>query len=230
MERHVARMSTDDIESRLGHEPRLLVEIGANDGTDTLRFATAFPECQIVAFEPDPRAAAKFESVMMRAGVYRDRVELVKAAISDEIGTTTMFMSAGEEGFHDPEWDKSSSICQPTRHLVRSPEITFPDDEAHRQSVVTLTLDTWWGMWREDHPECDSIDLIWCDPQGAQAKIIRGGRFALEATRWLYIEYYESPLYSGEPTLGEMQLMLPEWELVATYENENALFRNKNLE
>jgi len=210
----------------LGGPPKFMVEIGCNDGEDTVRFLTAFPACRIVAFEPDPRAIAKFESVMMRAGVYSNRCDLVKAAVSDEIGTAPLYMSAGEIGFHDPEWDKSSSICRPTRHLIRSPEITFPEDDSHRRSVVLLTLDTWWGLWREDCPECTAIDLIWCDPQGAQAKIIRGGAEALQSTRWLYIEYYESPLYEGEPTLGEIIMMLPDWELVATYEHENALFRN----
>lgn len=221
------RLSPQELRDCLGEDPKLIVEIGCNDGQDTMSFIQAFPQCKVVAFEPDPRAIAKFESVMMKAGIYSDRCELVKAAVSDEVGTTTLFMSAGEEGFHDPEWDKSSSICRPTRHLIRSPEITFPEDEKHRYSVVTLTLDTWWSIWQHEGQPQTHIDLIWCDPQGAQAKIIAGGRKALADTRWLYIEYYESPLYEGEPTLDEMQMMLGEqWELVATYEHENALFFN----
>jgi len=163
----------------------------------------------------------------MKAGVYSDRLELVDRALSDVNGTTDLFMSAGADGFHDPEWDKSSSICRPTRHLTRSPEITFPDDEDHRPNIVTLTLDYWWEKWTEDHPEHSTIDFVWCDPQGAQAKIIRGGAEALHHTRWLYIEYYNDPLYEDEPTLEHMVDMLPDWELVATYEDENALFRNK---
>jgi len=38
------------------------------------------------------------------------------------------------------------------------------------------------------------------------------------------------PLYEGEPTLDEIAAMLPNWELVATYEAENALFRNLEVQ
>lgn len=227
MEQHGHKLTCPEIERYLEGSPKLFVEIGANDGQDTLDFAISWPDCHVVAFEPDPRAIEKFKARMMKAGIYR--CDLIETAVSDELGTTDLFMSAGAPGFHEPEWDKSSSICAPTRHLERSPEITFPDDDAHRQSVVTLTLDAWWGGFTEEHEDLTTIDFLWCDPQGSQAKIIRGARESLRNTRWLYIEYYDSPLYEGEPTLGEMQMMLPGWELVATYERENALFRNPRL-
>jgi len=224
VERYASKMTPDDIRMYVGRDPQLLVEIGCNDGEDTTAFLDAFPECRIVAFEPDPRAIKKFKS-----RIDDPRCELVEAAISDEIGTTTLFMSAGDKRFVDPEWDKSSSICQPTRHLIRSPEITFPEDESHRRSVVTLTLDAWWCQWKEDFGD-QPIDLIWCDPQGAQAKIIRCGMEALTNTRWLYVEYYNHPLYEGEPRLSEIAKMLEDWVLVATYEHqENALFRNSRF-
>ena len=219
-------MRTSEIVNYLGGRPKLLLEIGANDGDDTKRFIDAFPGCCVVAFEPDPRAIEKFLAHVDRKCV------LVMAAVSDEVGETDLHMSAGAPGFHDPEWDKSSSICRPTRHLTRSPEITFPDDAAHRKAVKTLTLDYWWAQWCE-HWEKENektIDFIWCDPQGSQAKIIRGGEEALKHTRWLYIEYYLDPLYEGEPTLNEIAAMLPNWELVATYEGENALFRNLEVQ
>lgn len=222
VEQYPGKLTPFDISTYLGRrDPDVLLEIGCNDGTDTVSFIRNFPRCHVVAFEPDPRAIRKFKERV------HGPCELVPVALSDELGTTTLFASAGEVGFHDLEWDKSSSICQPTRHLVRSPEITFPDDKAHRPSVVMLTLDVWWSAWIADHPEYPIIDFIWCDPQGAQAKIIRGGQKALSKTRWLYIEYYETALYEGEPNLMEMQAMLPDWELVATFEGENALFRNK---
>lgn len=214
------KITPREISNWIGGAPSLMLEIGCNDGTDTAEFLSAFPMAEIVAFEPDPRAIAKF-----KARIQDPRCTLVEAALSDENGFAELYMSAGIEGFHDPEWDKSSSICRPTRHLIRSPEIIFPNDPGHRQMIETMTMDTWWVNFIQEKPYAQ-IDFVWCDPQGAQAKILLGGQEAMAHVRYLYIEYYENPLYEDEPTLYQIIEMLPGWELVATYENENALLRN----
>ncbi len=216
MDTYPGKLTPDQIRFYLGRDPRLLIEIGANDGDDTKSFAEAFPDATIAAFEPDPRAAQAF-----RQSVTQGNVVLCECAVSDVEGQQTLYMSGGEPKWKGRDWDLSSSICKPTRHLTRSPEITFDETV----DVQTVTLDSWWKT-----VAFETIDFIWCDPQGAQAKIIRGGCYALRHTRWLYIEYYDNPLYDGEPTLDEMQGLLPDWDLVATYEHENALFRNAMVE
>jgi FkbM family methyltransferase len=210
-------MAPDAIRYWLGRAPDVIVEIGCNDGTDTVKFLEAFPQAKMYCFEPDPRAATAF-----RENVKNHRAYLLQLAVSDECGVAQLWQSSGPT-WKNRDWDLSSSICAPTRHLERSPEITF-----HNQVPVrTTTLDAWRAARKDWLPE--AIDFIWCDPQGAQAKIIRGGKETLKRTRWLYIEAYDSPLYDGEPSLIEICEMLPDWELVGRYANENALFRNREI-
>jgi len=201
-----------------------LLEIGCNDGTDTLRFLTAFPSARIYCFEPDPRAIARF-----RQNVHDSRAVLTECAICDQDGIATFHGSSGRPPnvtaksppcCHLAEWDLSGSLYRPTGHLTYSPWVTFPPERLY--SVKTLTLDT----WISDHPEISSIDFIWADTQGAEASLIRGAPSALSITRYLYTEYYDRPLYENQVPLGTLRDMLPEFLLLGTY-GDNALFQRK---
>ncbi|MEL6315414.1 MAG: hypothetical protein AAFQ60_15365, partial [Pseudomonadota bacterium] len=46
------QITFEDIKSWVGKEDAVILEIGANDGTDTKRFAETFPQARIFAFEP----------------------------------------------------------------------------------------------------------------------------------------------------------------------------------
>jgi hypothetical protein len=123
-----------------------------------------------------------------------------------------------------PDWDYSGSLQQPTRHLTRSPEVKFKDPVA----VPCRRLDTWW------HREIVEmgllpIDFIWADVQGGQRGLIAGGTLALAITRWLYIEVHQEPLYDEEPTQDELVALLPGFEPLAMYEQENILFKNRHF-
>jgi FkbM family methyltransferase len=74
----------------LGTDAPLILEIGANDGTDTVRFLRAFPDATVYAFEPDPRAVAKF-----KARGYHPRLHLFEIAIGAEDGEADFYSSSG---------------------------------------------------------------------------------------------------------------------------------------
>jgi hypothetical protein len=62
--------------------------------------------------------------------------------------------------------------------------------------------------------------------QGAEADLIKGGKRALQHTRYFYTEYSNYELYEGQPRLRSLMKLLPDFAIVARYSND-VLFENK---
>ena len=194
-----------------------ILEIGCNDGTNTLWFLEIFDFPKIFCFEPDPRAASRFKHKIGS----RPEVSLYEFAMSNKDGKETFHMSSGEENETMPEgWDYSGSIRKPKNHLKVHPWCKF------EKSIIvkTKTLDTWCkekGIGR--------IDFIWMDVQGAEIDVIRGGRNALKNTRYLYTEYSNKELYEGQLALKQLLKELSEFEVVVRYPDDILLKNKLNL-
>jgi FkbM family methyltransferase len=200
----------------LGKDDPVILEIGCNDGGHTRDFLTLFKRATIYAFEPDPRARARFT-----AAVQDPRVTLFDVAISDTDGEIDFHMSSGapsaDVAAQLPEgWDLSGSIRKPTGHLDMLPWCTF---DQHIK-VKTLTLDAWCRA-----AGVEAIDFIWADLQGAEGDMIRGGQSALANTRYLYTEYSDRELYEGQPTLRTLLSLLPDFEVIHRFSGD-VLLRN----
>ena len=216
----------NEIARLVGHQDPVFLEIGCNNGWDTLTFLEAFGGGRFYCFEPDPRPAADF-----RKNVTDPRVRFYEVAISDKDGYTTMYRSSGMPPKHskskyglDGDWNLSGSICKPTGHLEYSPWVTFP--ESHRLEVEMMRLDTWFAS----APETE-IDFIWADVQGAEALLLIGGQETLRHTRYFYTEFVNpkahrtDELYEGQPSLEKICQMVPNHNLIAICGNDNALFK-----
>ena len=186
--------------------PRIL-EVGAHDGESTEKFFTEIANCSVVAYEPDPRPAARF---IQRVGSH-PRLVFRQVAVGAEVGSVNWYASHGKVPGHGDDWDYSSSIRRPTEHLNRSREISFSVD----QSVPCVRL---------DDEGFDGFDFAWIDAQGAQRDVIMGGRRTLDATTYIYIELHDTPLYDGEPTFDELHALLHNHMAVHKY-GENVLFK-----
>jgi FkbM family methyltransferase len=211
----------EELPDLLGPFAQTILEIGANDGEDTLRFVEALPDAHVYCFECDPRAIAKWHANV------GNRATLVEMALSDECGEFDFYQSGGtppncqREDWQD--WDKSGSLCLPTGHLSYSPWCKFDSTI----QVPTTTLDEWADN-TFDLPI--PVDLAWIDVQGAEAKVLRGGQRVLARTRYVYVECHNQQsfgqLYLGYPTLDELIALLPGHDLIGEY-SENYLFRRK---
>lgn len=71
------------------------------------------------------------------------------------------------------------------------------------------------------------IDLLRVDIHGAEKDMIRHGQEALKRTRHLFIEFFETPTYSGMATRSELLAMLPGWTVIKQFP-WNLLLRNDN--
>ncbi len=213
-------MMADDIQKLVGHSPTML-EIGSHEGSDTVKFLEAMPGIRLFCFEPDPRPYARFKKLIGDD----HRVNLYGFAIADHDGAHNFYASTGKAGRRE-DWDFSGSLCKPTGHLTRSPEIKF------KEPVPTpcMRLDSWYEDWGITLAGL-TIDFIWADVQGSQRLLIAGGRRVLNLTRYLYIESHDPVAYAGEPTqeelIEEIQAIAP-LRPVSIWGKENILFERNN--
>jgi FkbM family methyltransferase len=207
------------LRKRVGADARVVLEIGANDGTDSLHLAQAFRSATIHSFEPDPRALA-----LLRQNAWRsDRLRVHPVAICAADGTVVFHQSSGapdgrEDEFPDG-WHLSGSVRPPLEHLDEHPWCTFDTTI----EVDGQRLDTW-----AVQQDIGVIDLIWADVQGAEGDLIEGGLRTLASTRYFYTEFDERELYRGQLTLPRILELLPGWEVDSQYRH-NVLLRNKEL-
>jgi FkbM family methyltransferase len=198
----------------LGAEARTILEIGANDGSHTVHFLRMFPRASIFAFEPDPRAIAKFKK-----NAADPRVRLFEMAIGATDGTAEFHRSSGfpddaapEAKAQDPEgWDQSGSLRAPKSHKVVWPWVKFDST----LTVPVQRLDSWAGAHG-----IDRVDLIWADVQGAEDDLIAGGGATLARTRFLFTEYSDDEWYEGQPTLARILDLLPAFRILRRYQTD----------
>ncbi|SLN16892.1 2-O-methyltransferase NoeI [Pseudoruegeria aquimaris] len=188
-----------------------ILEIGANDGSDSSKLAANAPNGHLHAFEPDERAIANFLKTDMPGNV-----TLHRHAIGAENGEVTFYPSLSRR---DRDWDKSGSIRRPKKVLEKYPELSFGEGT----TVPIRRLDDW---ARENGIE--AVDLIWADVQGAEEDVIQGGRETLSRTRYFYTEFSNREMYEGQVRLEALLAMLPEFELIERY-NSDVLLRHTKL-
>jgi FkbM family methyltransferase len=145
----------------LGVAPKTILDVGAYDGGDAVRFKQAFPSAHVVAFEADPD-----RSDVVGQNVVPFKVEIVAQAAGDTDGTASWFQSedrlndTGHLGGQGSFFRHSESYRQRYQHIVQSEtEITVP----------CLRLDTFCRQ-----RAINDIDLLHVDVEGAEFQVLTG--------------------------------------------------------
>jgi len=144
---------------------RGIVEIGCHRMEDTLFLRKTFPGAQIFAFDPDPRNSRFIRD--HRLAVRHD-VTFFEMAVADEDCVRDFYISTNRAASERDEWTRSSSLRPPRK----------PQDEALlRQGVIPYVV-----AEKPIQVTCRRLDtfklqpdFIWCDAQGSEADIVRGG-------------------------------------------------------
>ena len=212
-------VSTRYIKALLRTDAPVILDIGANDGSTTLSFLKEFPNAKVYAFEPDSRAAAKFN-----ARIGDPRVQLFEFAIGATDGEAEFHVSSGipseaVASEYPLGWDQSGSLHAPKTHAQVWPWCKFES----KITVPVRRLDT----WAQEHLK-GGIDFIWADVQGAEGDLIAGGSATLAKARYFYTEYSNDEWYEGQPTLLQLSRNLSNFVIVHRFEMD-VLFRNKDL-
>jgi FkbM family methyltransferase len=189
-----------------------VLELGAAEGEDTMRYVAALVALnrpyRYVAFEPEPRHAAKLEA-MASQGAF----EFVPFAVGDRNGLVTWRAS---------NHPYSGSVKEPVEHLTLYPHITF----AEESKVFMERLDD-----ADIRLGIGKVDWIWCDVQGAEDLVLAGGQATFARTRFFYTEYIECEAYRGQIGKDEIHRRLPgSWAIEEDYrqweKGGDVLFRN----
>lgn len=209
-------LAPEEIPALLGKANPTIIEVGANCGQTTQEMLRVMPGATIYAFEPDPRAIAKFHRTLTHQNVH-----LFECAVGSLNGSTTFYQSSGGEDLAGCEegWDLSGSIRKPCTHLRVWPWVKFEK----QIEVPVTTLDTWANRYG-----IHGADFLWADVQGAEGDLINGARSLLGSTAYFYTEYSNDEWYEGQISLAELIQQLPGFELIRRYPMD-ALFRNKGV-
>jgi FkbM family methyltransferase len=169
-------------------EPRLIIDVGANEGQFAAAMRVEFPRAKIISFEPLP---AVFET--LRAKFAADPLLLpVQLALGDRNGVATMHQSA---------FSPSSSLLPMAALHVQE----FPKSEASTAvEVPEATLDHWFAG------SCLAADamLVKIDVQGFELAVLAGGSATVSQARAVLLEVSFEELYVGQPLFGEIHARL----------------------
>lgn len=184
---------------------RLILEIGANTGQDTVELIREFPNAMLVCFEPDQRAIEGW-----KRNVSTERAKLHSLAIGDIDDQTKFYPSQGVPPGREEEFDEgyhlSGSLKSQDQLSMVHPWLYLD----HPINVDCMTLDRWCDL-----NSITQIDLLWMDVQGAEDLVLSGARETLRNTKFIKTEYHNGRLYSEQPSLREILKLLPDHVLVA---------------
>lgn len=136
---------------------RCILDVGANIGWYTARWARRLPEAQIHAFEPMPVSYRYLQRNVAANGVGA-QVTLYNYGLSDSAGSFEFFIS-------------------PTAGTNASLKNVAGDADASAVVGLTLTMDQWVANQRVQP------DFIKCDVEGAELLVFRGGHRTLSEMR-----------------------------------------------
>lgn len=144
--------------TELGITPRAILDIGAFDCGDAIRFKTSFPDSKVIAFEADPDRAANIQSYIENYGV-----EFFPVAISDKCGTIDFYPSIHTgEGRTDGQGSllKHSDVYKQTfgSFIKQQPPV-----QVQTRTVEDVNDNT-----------LESIDLVHIDVEGYEYGVIKG--------------------------------------------------------
>lgn len=194
--RHRVAAAVEHLEAIGYSRANTLIDIGANKGQFSLAFRAARPAARIIAFEPLPDAAARYEQVMAPSG----GTVLHRVALSDHGGEAEFFVTDRAD---------SSSLLRPGANQLDA----FGVSTVRTITVPVRRLDECVDLAALAHPLLVKIDV-----QGAELQVL-GGCDALEAADYLYVELSFVELYTGQPLHGEVASYLAErgFDLAGVY-------------
>ena len=178
--------------------PKVIFDIGACEGLDSILYSKGFPESVVYCFEPIP---SNFDRITENLKSQQPgKILPFQLALSDSEGVATFHVSSG----HPPDveksenWDygnKSSSLLPPDEHKGLFPHIEF--NEAIE--VKTTTLEKFCA-----EANIAEIDFAHLDVQGAELRVLSGAGSFIEKIKSIWLEVSNVSLYKNQPLKNDI--------------------------
>lgn len=217
-----------EIADLIGKSSPILLDVGSYDGKDSRQLNELLSGDPVIfCFEPDPRSIALFKKL----NSHNCNLYLCELALTNINGTIDFYLSDSETRRHysdQKSWSASSSIKKPKYHLELFPDVIFKE----KVKVDSMKLDDWYNLTLSITNSI--VDFVWADVNGGEEDFVLGGKNVLnDKVRFLYIEVSDKELYEGEATRQRILDLLPNFELVDTFNDLgnfcNILLKNKTL-
>ena len=175
--------------------PRVIIEVGACDCSDTLQFHKLYPDAQIYTFECNPITLPLCHKKIAEI----DNIRLIEKAVSNISGPTKFYpinASKSITTWGDGNPGASSLFLSSGKY----PTETYVQDEI---TVEATTL--------KDFIEAEQIsqvDILWMDIQGAELLALEGTGEYIDWVKLLHTEVEFQEIYSGQPLYWEVDQYL----------------------
>ena len=149
---------------------KLVIDCGANVGYSAAWFLSQFPNCRVLAVEPDPE---NFSILQRNMAGYGDRVTLIRAGVWSH--TTPLVIS--QDRYRDGrEWAKQVRPCR-------------PDETSDLEGISIESLLAMSGF--------DRISLLKMDVEGAEGEIFQGEVNWLDKVDAIAIELHDDSTFGN---------------------------------
>lgn len=168
----------------------VILEAGANTGSDTRRMSNMFPDAVIYACEPIPQ----LYQGLLRAFSGDQNIKVVNTALSDYNGYTSFYTAIkGNEGFG------SSSM------LKAHPNYTVYLDSEEKITVACTTIPD-----LMDAHNIPNIDFLWLDIEMMEYRVLKAAKSVLHKIKYIYTELSYSNFRVGQADPDKIHFFLTE--------------------
>jgi FkbM family methyltransferase len=172
--------------SVMGRESALtIVDAGAQHGQTARQYLEAFPNCRVIALEPE---STNHVAAVAALAPYGERVELIRAGLSNIDGEADLYLTS-HSGAH------SLLEVGDMRYYDEPVEVLAPE------RVKILALDR---LCTERGVE--TLDILKMDIQGSELLALKGanGLLTRGAVRLIAMEVLFQPLYRDQPSFWDL--------------------------
>jgi FkbM family methyltransferase len=159
--------------------PPLFIEAGARGAAVSFRVRKLFPDCRIVAFEPNPY---NIEHYRQRFDYGKKRVVYEHLALADMPAELPFFVRKSVNGVSLPMVIGRNSLLKRTE----------PNTVYEEVQVRAVRLDDYFP------PDGANNCCVWIDVEGGTGKVIAGGKRLLGQTQVPMIEVEDRPLWEDQ--------------------------------
>lgn len=164
----------------LSIQPGLILDVGAYDFGDAVRFKDKFPDCDIYAFELDSRNFEKYHGFAQHLGI-----TTVLCAISDKTNTIDGYY----ESHHCHGDNAQSTILAPT-DIYRS-NYPYVEHKYVNKPISQIRLDD----YLNNKEISKNIDLLHLDVEGAEYQVLLG--LGILRPKLIWLEYLIDGAWQG---------------------------------
>ena len=181
---HKRRIFVNDVLKYINHiDSPIILEAGAADGADTLRFAKLLSSQGVIyAFEPVLQNFERLKDLVKE----QHNVHTFRMALGDHDGKMKMNVSRNIKA--DDNIASSSSLLKPKTLTSSHPHIVFEKSE----EVDVRTIDSW-----ATENKVTRIDAMWLDMQGSECATLQASPIIMKTVRVLYTEVNFEETYEG---------------------------------